>query len=352
MGSSHSENLRIAALGLNHDHVWTVTAEVLARDDADLVAAADPDPDLRARAEAELGVPTYADHTELLEREQLDGVYIYTDNRTSAELVIDAASRGLHALVEKPMAANSSDAERMIAAARQHGTRLMINWPFAWWPNLQRAIEMVLEEDTIGRLWQLKYRAAHEGIVAMGHSRQFADWVEDADQAGGGALVDYCCYGAVLARVLLGQPDAVSALAGNFCRDDIAVEDNAVLLMRYPRAMAIAEASWTQHGKIGAYAPVLYGEKGSLLVGPRAQGGLLRADLEDQAGVAIPVPPAPEHLTNATAHFLWGIRTSEPFTALCDPEICRDSTAILDAGLESAGSSSTLKQPGASREVP
>ena len=342
MTEPRSEKTRIAALGLDHDHVWTVAAELLARSDAEIVAAADADPELRARAEAELGVPTYADHVELLDRERLDGVYVYTDNRTSAGLAIDAASRGLHALVEKPIAADRSDAERMIAAAQRHGTRLMINWPFAWWPNLQRAIEMVQKEDAIGRLWQVRYRAAHEGIVAMGHSRQFADWVEDRERAGGGALVDYCCYGAVLARVLLGQPDSVSALAGNCCRDDIAVEDNAVILMRYPRAMAIAEASWTQHGKLGAYAPALYGERGSLLVGPRAGGGLLRADLEDPAGVEIEVPPAPEHLSNASAHFLWGIRSGESFTALCDPAICRDATAILDAGLASAGSESVL----------
>jgi predicted dehydrogenase len=339
--SSH-EKTRIALLGLDHDHVWTVAAELLSRDDAVLIAAADPHPELRARAGSELGVPTYPNQDELLAREQLDGVYIYTDNRTSAELAINAASRGLHALVEKPMAANRSDADRMIGAARQNGTRLMINWPFAWWPNLRRAIEMVREEDTIGRLWQVKYRAAHEGIVTMGHSQQFADWVEDGGKAGGGALVDYCCYGAVLARVLLGQPETVCALTGNYCRDDIAVEDNAVMLMRYPQAMAIAEASWTQHGKIGAYTPVLYGERGSILVGPRADGGLLRADLEDPAGVKIPVPPMPDHLMNASAHFLWAIRNDQPFTALCDPEISRDATAILDAGLASAASSSAL----------
>ena len=342
MTEPSSERIRIAALGLDHDHVWTVAAELLTRNDAELVAAADADSELRARAEAELGIPTYADHSELLDRERLDGVYIYTDNRSSAELAIDAASRGLHALVEKPMAADRSDADRMLAAAERNRTRLMINWPFAWWPNLQRAIEMVQVEDAIGRLWQVRYRAAHEGIVTMGHSRQFADWVEDRARAGGGALVDYCCYGAVLARLLLGQPNSVCALAGNFCRDDITVEDNAVILMRYSRAMAIAEASWTQHGKLGAYAPALYGERGSLLVGPRAGGGLLRADLEDPAGVEVPVPPSPEHLANASAHFLWGIRSGEPFTALCDPVVSRDATAILDAGLASASSTSAL----------
>jgi predicted dehydrogenase len=342
MANSNAGKFRVAALGLDHDHVWTVAAEFLEREDVELVAAADGDPELRARAEKDLGVASHADFTELLDREKLDAVCIYTDNRSTTELAIDAAARGLHVLVEKPMARDAADADRMIAAAQRHGVRLMTNWPFAWWPNLRRAIQMVREEDSIGRLWQVRYRAAHEGIVAMGHSRQFADWVEDRDRSGGGALVDYCCYGAVLARLLLGQPNAVSGLAGNFVRDDIAVEDNAVIVMQYPQAMAIAEASWTQHGKLGAYAPMIYGETGSLLVGPRAAGGLLRADLANPAGVDIPVPPLPAYLENAAAHFVWAIRNDAPFTELCQPAICRDATAILDAGLASAKANSGL----------
>ena len=342
MTNSKTENFRIAVLGLDHDHVWTVAAEFQASDGVDVIAAADRDGQLRAKAERDLGVLTYENFTELLDRERLDAVCIYTDNRSSAELAIDAALRGLHVLVEKPMAKNATDAERMIDAAEQNGTRLMVNWPFAWWPNLQLATRMVLDENTIGRLLQVRYRGAHEGIVAMGHSQQFADWVEDEERAGGGALVDYCCYGAVLARVLLGQPNAVSGLAGNFCRDDISVEDNAVILMQYPRAMAIAEASWTQHGKLGAYAPMIYGETGSLLVGPRAVGGLIRADLETPAGVQVPVPPPPAYMENAAAHFLWAIRRDKPFTTLCQPEICRDAAMIVDAGQASSRNNSTL----------
>ena len=342
MTNSKTKNFRVALLGLDHDHVWTIAAEFQARDGVDIVAAADRDAALRAKAERDLAVPTHATFTDLLDREQLDAVCVYTDNRSGAELAIDASSRGLHVLIEKPMAINVTDANRMIQAADLNGTRLMVNWPFAWWPNLQLAIRMVLEENAVGSLSQVRYRAAHEGIVAMGHSQQFADWAEDRERSGGGALVDYCCYGAVLARVLLGQPNAVSGLAGNFQRDDISVEDNAVILMRYPHAMAIAEASWTQHGKLDAYTPTIHGETGSLLVGPRANGGLLRADLKQPAGVAVPVPPAPAHMENAAAHFLWAVQQSEPFTALCQPEICRDATAILDAGLASTLSNSVL----------
>jgi predicted dehydrogenase len=342
MAKSGNGRMRIGLLGLDHDHVWTVAPELLANTDAQILVASDPDPELRAKAERTLGVRTLSDSQALLEVESLDAVCICTDNRQGTELAIEAADRGLAVMIEKPMARNTVEAERMIDAANRNGTRLMINWPFAWWPNLQHAMRLVLEENAIGRLLRVCYRASHEGIVAMGHSRQFAAWAEDAERAGGGALVDYCCYGAVLARVLLGKPEAVSGLAGNFARDDIAVEDNAVILMKYPRAMAVAEASWTQHGKLDAYTPVLQGEKGGLRIGPRAAGGLVRADLENPAGVPVEVPAAPTHMTNATAHFLWALKNDQPFTPLCQPGICRDATAILDAGLASVAGNSAL----------
>lgn len=342
MPDSKSETLRVGLLGLDHDHVWTIAAELGARRDAEIVAAADLDPELRAKAKRTLGVPTKAANGALLDDVTLDAVCIYTDNKQGTDLAVAAAERGLAVMIEKPMARNTGDAERMIAAAERNGTRLMINWPFAWWPNLQEATRMARDENAIGRILHLRYRAAHEGIVAMGHSRQFADWAEDRDRAGGGALIDYCCYGAVLARMLLGKPEAVTGLAGNFCRDDIAVEDNAVILMKYPRAMAVAEASWTQHGKLDAYAPIIHGETGSLLVGPRAAGGLVRADLGHPAGVDVPTPAAPPHMANATAHFLWALRNGEAFTPMCQPEICRDATATLDAALASAGANSAL----------
>ena len=64
----------------------------------------------------------------------------------------------------------------------------------------------------IGQLWQVKYRAAHQGPVELGCSRQFCEWLYDEELNGAGALMDYCCYGAVLAEVLLGKPDQVTGI--------------------------------------------------------------------------------------------------------------------------------------------
>ncbi len=334
---------RIAVLGLHHDHVWPNLEELVALPNAEIAGAADPYPDLRDKFSGLYHAPVYDDYLALLTKEIPDAVFIYTNNRVASQLAIDAMNRGMHALVEKPMAADRGDADAMLAASRDNGVRLMINWPFAWWHQLQHAISLCLEDKSIGDLWMLKYRAAHEGIVKMGHSKHFADWVENEDLSGGGALVDYCCYGAVLARVLLGVPDAVSGLWGNYFRQDLQVDDNAVITLKYPRAMAIAEASWTQHGKFGAYTPIIYGETGSMLIEPRLGGRLLRADLDEPAGVEIEVPDPETHMRGASAHFLWAIdNPDKTLHPLCDPVHCRDGNAIMDAGIASARQDSRL----------
>jgi predicted dehydrogenase len=344
--------IRIAILGLHHDHVWTILQELLPlAGEARLVAAADPEPALRYKferfygASTPVGARTYDDYAALLEAEAggLDAVYLYGSNRLSSRLAVEALARGLHVLVEKPMAVNAADATAMLEAARSAKRRLMINWPFVWWPQLQHALHLTLHENRIGRPYQINYRAAHEGIVEMGHSHYFAAWAEDSHLSGGGALIDYCCYGAVLSRVVLGQPTAVTGLWGNLCKKYLKVEDNAVILMQYPNAMAIAQASWTQHGKIAAYTPMIYGETGTLMLEPRIGGRLFYADDVQAKGVEVVVPEPAAHLRNANTHFLWAIaHPEEPLHPLCDPRNCRDAAAILDAGAASAREHSRL----------
>lgn len=343
---------RIAVLGLHHDHVWTILEQLQAlAGAAQLVAAAETEPALRYKFDRLYGEKTptgariYDDYHTLLKREagKLDAVFLYGSNRLGAELGVEALNRGLHVLVEKPMAGTGREASAMLDASVAAKRRLMVNWPFVWWPQLQHALNLTLAEKSIGRPFQVNYRAAHEGVVEMGHSHYFAHWVEDAELAGGGALIDYCCYGAVLARVLLGLPAAVTGLCGQLCKTYLSVEDNAVIVMKYPGAMSIAEASWTQHGKIGAYTPMIFGETGSYIVEPRNDGRLLHADDAHPKGVEVPVPAPPAHLLNAPSHFLWALEhPAEALHPLCDPVNGRDAAAILDAGNASARQESRL----------
>ncbi|HEY1171556.1 MAG TPA: Gfo/Idh/MocA family oxidoreductase [Verrucomicrobiae bacterium] len=344
MATKKASPVRLGVIGLTHDHVWDNLKDLKSNRDAVLVAVSDEIEPLRERAVKEYGVRAHASAQDLLEGETLDAVLIYGDNAEGEIAAILAADAGLDVLIEKPMAATLAGADEMIATARNAKTRLMVNWPTVWWPQLQQAIKLV-EQGAIGRVWQTKYRAAHCGPKEMGASSFFCEWLYDVDRNGGGALIDYCCYGAAMARFFLGVPSRVTAMSGRLCKEDIVVEDNAVLLMQYPGGLSIAEASWTQVGYMSSYFTSIYGTEGTLIVEPGAEGKLMLATEKEPYGKAVKVPKPAPHLRNATAHFVHCLQTGEAFHPLCQDRVARDAQEILEAGLIAAETGNAVSLP-------
>jgi predicted dehydrogenase len=327
---------RIITLGLHHDHVWSNLEELAATGRAELAGAADADAELLAKYRDRFPGETTESYDELLSRDGLTAAYVFGSNKLSEDLVVKACERGLHCLVEKPMAATLAGAERMLAAARASGVRLMVNWPFAWWPQLRHGIYMA-QVGELGQLWQVRYRAAHQGPVELGCSRQFCEWLYDAELNGAGALMDYCCYGAVLAEVLLGQPESVSGLRiRTGLKPDLALEDNAVLLLKYPHALATTEASWTQIGHLTSYSATIYGNKGTVHIEPGHDGRILHATAEHPDGIALHLAAQPDHLRNASTHFLAAIDDpAMEIYPLCDAGHGLNAQRILEKGIQS-----------------
>jgi predicted dehydrogenase len=339
-----AKSYRIGVLGLTHDHVWSNLKDVKESGKAVLVAAADSHPPLLEQVKQQYGCTVYPDYYSLINKESLDAVYIYCDNATGVQLAQRVAEKGWHILIEKPMADRLEGAEDMLAAVRKSGVRLMVNWPFAWWPQLRKALELA-KSGAIGDVWQVKYRAAHAGPREIGCSPYFCEWLYDSVLNGAGALMDYCCYGAVLARHVLGMPSRVTGVAGRLCKEDIVVEDNAVLLLSYSRALAMAEGSWTQIDKMSGYLTAIYGTRGTLLVEPRQAGQLVMATAGRPEGSPVELTPVPAHMKNATAHFLHGLDTGESFFELCSDRLGRDVQEILEAGLQSVARGQEVSLP-------
>jgi len=339
-----TERLRVAVVGLSHDHIWDHLGDLTSSEHVEYVGGADADAELRTKLENKYGGRTWDDWRVMLDEVQLDAVYIYSSNREGAVASTEASHRGLHVMIEKPMAADLAGADAMLAAAKQSQTALMVNWPFAWWPQMQHALTVVTD-GRIGRVWQVKYRAAHAGPAELGCTPQFCNWLFDEHANGGGAMMDYCCYGTTLARAILGVPEQVVGLSGNFCKDQLSVEDNAIIVMKGTDSMATAEASWTQIGKLSSYTTTIYGTTGTLLVEPRAGGRLILATESDPEGSPVDVPEPAAHFQNATDHFVSHIRSGTELHPLCRSDVCRDSQEILEAGKRSMKSGAHIPLP-------
>lgn len=345
MGVIWLARFRVGVVGLVHDHIWDVLPHFARHPEVSLVGAADVNPPLLDKAKEEVGIDAhFSSAEELFDKAKPDIVLIYTDSATSADVVCEAAARGIHSVVEKPMTSTLERAERALVAAEQAGTYLMVNWPYAWNASYQHALALARAGD-IGDLWHVRHHSSHAGPRELGVSPYFAEWLYEKD-LGGGALMDYCCYGANFASYLLGRPGSVTGVAGRFVKRDIWVDDNAILILKYERALCMAEASWTQVDRI-PYGLIINGTEGSLSVSPAH--GFLRADAKNRDGVPVEAPPLPEGSRNPAEFLISRIKAEKPIDGLCDPYVNRDTQEILEAGMISAQSGTAVTLPVFSR---
>lgn len=335
---------KIGILGLIHDHAWQHVPALAQREDVTL-AVADPNIPLLEQAAQEHGVErTYQDYADLLEREQPDAVLIFVDNASKADLVELAASHRKPVMIEKPMADTLANAERMRVAVNGAGVPLMVNWPSAWNPEVRQALALAAEGD-IGPVFRVSFRLGHGGPKEYGCSPYFWGWLYDRARNGGGAYIDYCGYGACVTRTLLGLPHRVQATIGRLQKDYVDVDDNAVLVLRYPGAMAVIDATWTASGPAPDAGPVFMGRDGTLVVRGKkalregeiaARGVVERVSDAHPDGVVLPARALPASSSSATEHFLACLKTDQPFDEIVSWQVGLDTQEILEAGLQAA----------------
>jgi predicted dehydrogenase len=344
--------LNVGVLGLSHDHVWANLAAISAGEHGRLVAAAEPDAALRERFQSLYGgTATHETFDALLERRDLDAVLVFADNRTSAQLGVRALDRRLPVMIEKPMAADLPGAHALLSASRSAGIPLMVNWPTAWRPALRHGLRMA-NEGAVGEPTQLSHRGGHAGPREFGCSPQFCAWLYDPRRNGGGALVDYCGYGAVLCRLVLGRPEAVTAVTPPPRKPGLVAEDHAIAILSYPRALGLLEASWTQIGGEPAFAMIVYGERGTLLVhqprptreGERVGTGRVQVVTADGSRFVDP-PPLPLEQRDGPTHFLSCVAAGRDVIPFCAADIGGDVQEIIAAAQRSSATGAQVHLP-------
>ncbi|MCC6728652.1 MAG: Gfo/Idh/MocA family oxidoreductase [Chthonomonadales bacterium] len=331
---------RVGVASMVHDHVWGELRHWAEQPNARLVAAGDENAELREKARDGFGVERlYDSWQQMLEEEELDIVQAASDNRSGADIVEACAARGIHVVSEKPMSATLAQANRMVAAARRAGIRLLINWPTAWSPAVQEMERRILAGE-IGQVTYFKQRSAHNGPKEIGCSRYFWEWLYDEERNGAGALMDYCCYSADMCARFLGLPRQVTGFRGVFVKDYPLPDDNAIILMRYPHAFGVAEASWTQTVHYATPNPVAYGTGGSIAIAgskvivQRPEG----VEEIEPAPLRAPLQSAPQYLIHC-------LEAGVAVEGFCSMEVSRDAQEILEAGKRAADTGQTMQLP-------
>jgi predicted dehydrogenase len=324
------EKLRVGLVGVAHPHVWGILTSLKEGNLGTLCAASLDEPTRdsdRERLEREHNLTkTYSDYREMLDKEDIDVVFNYTDHILRAPVTGLAASKGLHVMVEKPMAYGLKDAEGMLEAAEKYKVKLMVNWPTVWSAAYRKTRELI-ENGVIGRIFHIRTRVGHNSCERENYAGSCFQWMGQNEAAG--AYLDFCCYGVALAVSLMGMPKRVFGTAGNFVKDFIPSYDNGIVVMMYDRGTATIEGTWSQIGRIPV-DPVIYGTKGSILLGSQKATVFTK---EKQDGEDIEVGPLPQGGRNAAEYFLTRIREDKPIEWMCDPKFSRDVQEVLEAGL-------------------
>src|SRR6266498_4449391 len=257
---------RIAVIGLDHDHVWGLLHDISAEPNAELVAIADTHTELISKAQSQVaaGVHFYTDYIRMLDETKPEAVILTTANDRHLEIVRECAKRHIHVSMEKPMATNAADAREMERLADKAGIKLMINYWNAWTASTHALFQRVVLSNELGPVHKIIVQYGHQGPKEIGVSQQFAEWLYDPAKNGGGAIIDFGCYGAEWALWLKGRPSRVYARTLTIKADQHnAVDDDALIVLEYPDASAIIQASWDwpyDKGQVEVYGP-----KGSLL---------------------------------------------------------------------------------------
>lgn len=365
MSGSEQKSYRVGVIGFAHMHVNELVDRFAATGRSPIVACADTTPSKPSRTTVEgsrkanlkrtLALPNgprlYEDYRELLKGEELDIAILCPENARHAEIAAAAAEHGVHALTEKPMAASLEGAQAMAEAAKTAGVKLAVNWPIAWSPAF-RALKKLVDDKAIGDLWEVRWRnpaslgplahgSLHPGDTVVSGSvsdaEKSAEWWHQA-KAGGGALLDYSCYGACLsAWLMLERATSVLGLTENLRSRYGDAEDNAAMIVRFPAGLSILEASWTTVHNGGAPVLALYGTEGTIAV----EGGDILIYREKGSKTPSRVEKGealPQGRATIAEEFLRHLDTSEPLHPLLDLPLNLATMAILDAGIRSARS--------------
>jgi predicted dehydrogenase len=189
----------------------------------------------------------YDDMNTMLEKVKPEGVLGFGTTLQHLGVVEACAPKGIHVMVEKPMATTVADAEKMVALARKHGILLLTNFETSWYPTTDKSFVLTRDTAFMGPIRKVVVHDGHEGPKETGVSKEFFEWLTDPVQNGGGALMDFGCYGANLMTLLMNgsMPLSVTAVTSKF-KPLIypKVDDEATIILQYPDAQCIIQASW------------------------------------------------------------------------------------------------------------
>jgi predicted dehydrogenase len=245
----HPAPLRVAIVGLEHGHVEGFLQALPSHANVQLVGVADADSALLAKYQQKYSLPAtilYKSEANMIERTHPQAVLVYTSIAEHRHAIGIAAQYGVSVMVEKPLTISLDDALAIREMARVHKVHVLVNYETTWYAS-NRAAYDELRNGRLGDVRRVVIHDGHQGPKEIGVPPEFLNWLTDPAQNGAGALYDFGCYGVDLMTWLMhGETPLTVTAVTNHDKPQIYphVDDDATIILQYPRAQAIIQASW------------------------------------------------------------------------------------------------------------
>ena len=344
-GTDQAQPLRVGVIGMVHDHVRGLL-ERAPTGDIQIVGIAEANRSLareysrRYRYDMNMVYPSIEAMIEATHPEAVSAFNPIYDHLKTVEI---CAPKGIHVMVEKPLAVNWEHTRKMVALAKRYNIHLLTNYETTWYGSNADAYKIVNQDRRIGDITKILFHTGHQGPIEIRCRKEFTDWLTDPVMNGAGALNDFGCYGANLATWLMkgATPVTVSCVTQQLKPDVYTkVDDEATIVLAYPKAQVIIQASW--NWPYGRKDMTVYSKSGYVFCKNGQDMEILTSGRQNpvsqQAG---PLPPGASDAFTFLARVVRNHAEVEPFS----PSSLDNNTIamqILDAAKHAAQTGQTV----------
>jgi predicted dehydrogenase len=289
-GQSTNPPLRIGVAGMTHGHIGFLMNRK-AKSDVQLVGVYEPNTEMALRYAKKYNFDSsllYTNLDKMLDATKPEAVVAFGSIYDHLAVVEKCAPRGIHVMVEKPLATTVEAAVKMQQLANKYNIHLLTNYETSWYPSIAKTYQLVKDSAYIGNIKKVVIHDGHQGPKEIKVNPEFFDWLTDPVLNGGGALIDFGCYGANLMTWLMDgeKPVSVTAVTQQF-KPDIypKVDDEATIIVTYPTAQCIIQASW--NWPFGRKDMEVYGNTGYIIQSDNTTMRLRSAEMNKEQMVQV-----------------------------------------------------------------
>ncbi|HDI72713.1 MAG TPA: Gfo/Idh/MocA family oxidoreductase [Candidatus Altiarchaeales archaeon] len=248
----------------------------------ELIAVCDTNEEIAKRAKEKWGAKAwYTDYEKMLkERDDLKAVVIASPPKFHCEQGIACAEKGLHLLIEKPLAVTNKEAWDIVNTAKENKVKLMVGCDRRFWPQNQWAKNLI-EEGVIGKV-MMGRATMHEHVKFYQENIAFTDFRLHPEIAGGSAVSDTGAHAIDLLIWLIGSPvKRVIGIADRRVLDERRwgkCDDTAVIMMEHENG-ALGYVSCNRFSPVVSQFTEVYGDEGTIFTSSDAQNPYQTAPL-------------------------------------------------------------------------